>query len=64
MARWSFLGGIAVIRQKLDAALDVWFFHTPAPIHWVVCGLIGGGIAIGLEELARSMGILAALAPL
>jgi hypothetical protein len=52
---------IAVIRQKLDAALDVWFFHTPSYVHFVVYVPLSAGIAIGLEELARYLGVLAAL---
>jgi hypothetical protein len=53
----------AVIRQKLDAALDVWFFHTPAYVIWPVYAIVGTAITVGLEELARYLGILAALAP-
>jgi hypothetical protein len=53
----------AVIRQKLDAALDVWLFRTPAYVIWPVYAIVGTAITVGLEELARYLGILAALAP-
>jgi hypothetical protein len=52
---------IAVIRQKLDAALDVWFFHTPMYVYVPVYAIVFTPIMIGIEELARYLGILAAL---
>jgi hypothetical protein len=59
--RWSLFGGIAVvIRAKLKAAADAWF-DTPMYVYLPVYTIVFTPIMIGLEELARYLGILAAL---